>query len=154
MHLKTLTSEQFIVALNALRGFVIEFNEILKTKYNLQDNPIHHTGRSGVVPKKDRFEIDGKVISYHYHGAGCSVDYNGIFLEFDVMTNDATITFSVWKLQQFLLSFFELDERSLSADEIYKFLVALEKKGIVSSGKFSEVLFEMELESEKRNSNQ
>ncbi|RKE56008.1 DUF6896 domain-containing protein [Sphingobacterium detergens] len=42
---------------------------------------------------------------YHFHGAGCRLEKEGIVCEFDFMpTNEYPIKFSIWKMSEFILT--------------------------------------------------
>ncbi|WP_409574954.1 DUF6896 domain-containing protein [Sphingobacterium siyangense] len=43
--------------------------------------------------------------NYHFHGAGCRLEKDGVICEFDFMpTNEYSIKFCLWKMCEFILT--------------------------------------------------
>jgi len=132
--------EELSKALKAFERYVTKFNETLMNKYMLEKNPIHVIGK--IVPKSDTIVIDGQHVSYRYHGAGCSVIYGTIQLEFDIIPNES-IKITPWKFEQFLITYLKLDNNLFNQDEVYNYLILLEREGLLKKVPYTLGQFEL-----------
>lgn len=77
--------------------FIEEFEKIMMLKYNLSVNPYTKAGKL--------FERNGNIDSYkyHYHGAGCTIEKDGVICEYNIAPlNVDGIKFSLWALSEFI----------------------------------------------------
>lgn len=92
--------------LNIYAYHIINFENKLKKLYNIKDDMDLY---ERIREKK---MIIGTIDNYKYnfHGAGCSLIFNGLTIEYDFMPfNNYKIKFSIWKFSQFLITYFDLN---------------------------------------------
>lgn len=107
---------------------ILEFEDVLKNNFKLPDHPwqcLKMFPRRGVVTEgPDSY-------SYHFHGRGCSFDYNGLEVHYDyVITEPNYLTTVPWKFWRFVTTFAKREGRQeLSEIQIAEALEALSGKG-------------------------
>lgn len=100
---------EIVKYLSEYRNFIVEFENILKNKYQIEDDIYLHLD----IIKKSDF-IDN--FQYNFHGAGCKITFNKIICEYDFLLDDnSKYQFSLWKFKTFVESLHEkkLDDAEL-----------------------------------------
>lgn len=77
------------------------------------------------------FDKNGKIADYeyHFHGAGCRVLKKNVICEYDFLKYSKILKyqFSVWKLDEFIKSFYGIDIEDIKLREQLELLVKLNK---------------------------
>lgn len=103
--------------------FIRSFEALLKDKYQKDINPC--------LFSITFFERVGSIegIEYYFHGSGCTAKKDGIIYEYDIAINE--ITFSQWKISEFIRTHPEYQKLNFSEDCIEYELFQLINKGIL-----------------------
>ena len=121
-----MTEETIKKTLATYVGLILKCETLLKKNYNLTSIPYLHKGD---IPKNGVLQIDNSMLSYNFHGSGCTFMLGNIELSYDVYADrENYIVTSPWKFQQFVNSY--LTEKITEA-QIADYLELFDKKNIV-----------------------
>jgi hypothetical protein len=112
---------------NTYVRFIKDFEEHLKHKYSIKENPRHFAGklfdRKGII---DNYK-------YQFHGAGCRIEKDDIICEYDSLFSEGNeINFSLWKITTFIETHPKYKTLNLSSEYIEQELYKLIEKGILT----------------------
>jgi len=117
--------------------YVKEFHEHLIVKYNLTDIPYNVKGRA--FPKAGIENINNIEVKYKFHGRGCTLDWNGIEIGFNVDTTSInSLMLSCYSFGKFIQTYPKTKSSEFSHysyDELHTVLEFLEKKGVLMTRK-------------------
>ncbi|WP_433903531.1 DUF6896 domain-containing protein [Sphingobacterium puteale] len=81
---------------------------------------------------------------YQFHGAGCRLEKDAIVCEFDYMpTNEYPIKFSIWKINEFILTNNTYSINKLELSELYEALHPLVEDGTLVKLVLNHVVWEV-----------
>lgn len=113
--------------LNEYVAFIRTFENSLKIKYDMNENPCKVVGKL--------FERKGTIngIDYWFHGTGCTAEKDNIVYAYDISIYvKDEIEFSLWEFSEFLRTHPTHSKLNYSSEDIEKELNKLIEKGILS----------------------
>lgn len=122
--------------------YINTFENAMQQHYSLQGLPYLGIGKK--FPKKGSIVSKEILITFNYHGAGCTVNYDSLILDYDVYISDENhIKLSPWKLGQFVNSFLKED---VNIDRISQEMERLSRIGILNKLPEGLAYYEINLE--------
>ncbi|MGJ1421019.1 DUF6896 domain-containing protein [Sphingobacterium spiritivorum] len=107
-----------------IEEIIIDYYEFIQGYKNLID--IKGIEESSFINKK-KGELG--LYKYHYHGAGCRLEKEGVICEYDYLpTNDYPIKFSSWKLFEFMETNPKWKAQDYNLDDVHHSLMTLVEK--------------------------
>lgn len=107
------------------KSFIKEFESVLFSKFEIK-KPDYIYNYIGAL-----FDKNGKIADYeyHFHGAGCRVLKKNVICEYDFLKYSKILKyqFSVWKLNEFIKSFYGIEIEDIKLREQLELLVKLNK---------------------------
>lgn len=119
--------------LELIKKFVLQvkkFESCLIHEFNLEGNPYDFSGKN--FPKKGTFIFEENIVSYWFHGAGCTFEYEGEIYDYDIApSTENSIKISVWKFQRFLKTTSDNSFSLTSSNDLLEYFNLFEKQGIL-----------------------
>lgn len=81
---------------------VKHFNDLLKKKYEFNNEPTYNDA-GNIFPKKGELIEEQNVYHYQYHGSGCTIIKNGIWINYNIdILNNNEITITARDIKKFI----------------------------------------------------
>jgi hypothetical protein len=124
-------------------SFIRKYEQAMKANFSLLNTPYIDIGK--LFPKTGSIEIDEKNIEFHYHGAGVTVNYGSIILDYNFHINDRFyIKISPWKFTQFIKSID--NESDINVEIVQTQMFILAEKGLLNRMPHGLAYFEINLD--------
>lgn len=131
--------------INDLISLVSDFNELLKTKYKIQENLYDSVGQ--LFPKEGIIINEKDTYKYRFHGGGCSLEKGIMKLQYSLVslyTSNETIKINPGDFMQFLNSYSKEESiQNLKLENFFVFFKQLEKEGILIKTPESIAMYEI-----------
>lgn len=126
-----------------LVDLIIWFENGLKTFYHLNDHPYNCQEK---IPKSSSIKIQNEVVSYSFHGIGCTFTTNDIEVNYSIYVNEKDyIVISPWGLMQFLNSNSNELKEKITQKEALEYLEYMEKDGLVKRYLDHHLIFQIDM---------
>jgi hypothetical protein len=78
------------------------FNGLLKKKYEFNTEPTYNDA-GNIFPKKGELIEEKNIYHYQYHGSGCTIIKNEIWINYNIdILNNNEITITAWDIKKFI----------------------------------------------------
>lgn len=106
------------------------FNNVLKQKYEFESEPTYNDA-GNIFPRKGNLTEKGNVYNYQFHGSGCTVIKNEVWINYNIdVLNNNEITITAWDIKKFIET--STNETSpYESSEINQIFLELEKMHIL-----------------------